>query len=325
MTKRIKIIAFLAFIILSFAFVCLPTLAAEEADGTQSYEWEHDEEGGILKNSDREYSRVELPVGYRAYPKGSIYVFENHYYGDYFRLYSYERQGEIIWEDDEADVVFATELGKKSIDALIGGEYSDFTLFDDYRTSELSSDFVARLDTLTQSNGALLINVQDLSPSGEHQIRGCDATGSVYYVYGAIHEYSGGYYYICYDMLPNSCFDADGYFSYRRGTVYAYKLDGELFAEFEKARDSAEYERLYTYEDDIGGAPLIPYRVGALIRFGAAFAAVGYALPAVVGVLSLRRAKNTVPEHKKLWYITAGASGVWIALSIAVMLILMLG
>ena len=326
MTKKIKIVAFLAFIILSFSFVCLPALAAEKEDGAQSYEWYYDEERGILKNSDREYSRVELPVGYRAYSKGSIYVFENYYYEYYSDLYSYERQGEIIWEDEDADVVFATEIGKSCIDALIGGDYSNFALFVGDMTSDLDTDFVARLDGLTKSNGALPINVRDLSPLGENQIRAYDATSSVYYVYGAVHEYSGGYYYVCYDQLPNSNFDANGNFSYRRGTVYAYKLDGELLSEFEKALRSVEYKKIYTYEaDDLGGEPLIPYRVVTLLQLGVVLAVIGYALPAIIGVLSLRRAKSTVPEHKKLWYITAGAAGAWVALSIAVTLILIFG
>ena len=327
MSKNIKILS--VFLIIAMLLSCLfvPAMASEEGNATveKAYDWEYDLDNDVLKNSDREYQKYTLPIGYSMYSKDSVYVYKNNYVNNFANLHSYERNGEIVWENSTT-VVYATNTGKGYIEDLIAGNYSSFSLHKNYSSFDISSSDVQALDEALTSGEKVSLDVTELSRSGEYQIRAYDYSGCIYYVYGAIHEYSGEYYYINYDVLPNNYFDSDGDFSFRRGEVSAVKLSGTLLDGFNEAVEEMISGRLLIYEsEEVKGSSLLSSKAMAYIRFFLIFSIVGYALPIFVGIISFRRARKTVPEHMKYWYIVSGASALCIVCSVVVTLLTLLG
>ena len=323
MKNRFKIFIFLLALVSILSCLALPALAAED-DG-ECYEWEYDPVSEVLSNSDKQYKRRTLPIGYHVYNRFSEYRFENNHSGSDRSLYSYARDGEILWENYPDNVVYTTPVGDKYIDDLMSGIYSSYALYRYYETAGLSDSLIAELESAIDSSARIELDVTELSSEMEYQIWGYDATYTVSYVIGAVYEYAGELYYVNYSELENNCFDAEGDLSYREGSVPAVRLDGALAEEYRSARASLADEIEYYNEVEFGFDGFIPYELGAIVRFGVIFAIIGFAIPAVIGGVSLKKAKGSEELSRRLWYITASISGGWLLLSIVSALLLILG
>lgn len=82
-----------------------------------------------------------------------------------------------------------------------------------------------KLDALTEN--PLTVEVRALKSAGKMTVYYFNADDSLYYPHGAIYEYESKHYYINYDVLDNSYFDANGDFAYLRGSVTMFPLENE--------------------------------------------------------------------------------------------------
>ncbi len=302
------------------------------------YEWDISDDESMIWNEDREYSEYELPIGYKV-AFTPTYRFDDDMsdFLDYYLIESYARDGQIIsvGKNYEEDRYYTTEKGAKSIDALVNGSYSGIKLYRGGRASEIDGDLLDKLDNLTVSGGVSTeVDVSELRDVMCYDIRAYDSTGSVYYVHGAIYQYDGTEWYICYDRLANNYFDADGDFSYRRGTVEMYAIgNGILHTEIVEAMvNMTRVERSTIYEDeDVNPKAERPERekmdpeLRAKIWFWVVYFIIAFALPAwslAVGFVNSRSPKH---GRDKWWRMVSLGSLIWIIFGFAIMLILILG
>lgn len=325
--KKILSVLLIAMLLICSLSVCVN---AEETAEPEVYEWDATTDGNMVWNDDREYYLYELPVGYNV-------DFRQYYYfdgvvdinGSEGSISSYARDGEIIeLEYDygyEYDwMYYATDLGRASIDALVDGSYASVRIYNYGDVADLDADTLAGLDSLDTGAEVQVTELEDLN---YYEIRTYDSTDSVYYVYGALYEYEGGMWYLNYDRLSNEYFDADGNFSYRRGAVTMYQVDGTpLYSTILDAEDSFYYYYgMSEYETDIFDGFNINGVTLAKVGFWVVFVLIGIVLPVwplVKGIVNSRSAKHARAKH---WLIMSLASAVWIVLSIVIALIIILG
>ncbi len=326
-TKKILSALLIAMLLVCSLSVCVH---AEEAGAPEIYEWEATTDGSVIWNDDREYYLYELPFGYNVdFPQ--IYYFDGEVdiNGDECGITSYARDGEIIQVEydyifDYYSMYYVTDTGRASIKAFVNGDYASARLYNYGEVADLDRSTLAELDSL---NTGAEVQVTDLVDLNHYEIRTYDSADSVYYVYGALYEYEGGMWYLNYDKLSNDHFDADGNFSYRRGSVTMYKVDGApVYSTILEAEDSfyyfygkSEYEADHFDDFDVNGVAL------AKVGFWAVFVLIGLALPTwslVKGIVNSRSAKHANGKH---WLIISLASAVWIILAVVIALIIILG
>ena len=303
---------------------------AEEDGEREVYEWDATTDGNMVWNDDREYYLYEIPFGYKVdFRRSYFFDGEVDINGDEFSITSYARDGEIIEIEnnylyDYYWTYYVTDAGRESIEALVGGSYTSVRLHNYGEVSDLDSATLTALDSL---NTGAEVQVTDLEDLNFYEIRMYNSTDSVYYVYGALYEYNGGMWYLNYDRLSNDHFDADGNFSYRRGSVTMYQVDGapvystiiEAEENFYYFYEDAEFEVGFFDNVDVDGVVI------AKIGFWAVFVIIGIALPVwtlVIGIKNSRSAKHARGRH---WLAMAFASVAWILIAIAVALIIIIG
>lgn len=325
--KKILSALLVAILLISSLSVCV---YAEEAEQTEVYEWDATTDGNMIWNDDREYYLYEMPFGYKVDFRRT-YFFDDtvDINGEEFEISSYARDGEII--EIENDYLYdyfwtyyVTDAARASIEAFVGGSYSSVRLYNYGEVADIDSATLAALDSL---NTGAEVQVTDLADLNFYEIRTYDSTDSVYYVYGALYEYDGGMWYLNYDRLSNDHFDADGNFSYRRGTVTMYQVDG---TPAHSTILEAEENFYYFYEDsefEAGFLDNVKVNGVVLAKFGfwAVFVIVGIALPVwplIAGIKNSRSAKHAKGRH---WLIMSLASVVWIVLAVVIALIIIIG
>ena len=322
-TKAVSILL-MAVLLFSLLSVCA---FAEEADDSV-YSWDMTTDESMVWNEDREYYRYELPIGYEV-------DFKFNYYFDgevsanrtsEYSIMSYARDGEIIALNDYySNYYYVTDIGRASIEKLAAGNFASARLYEDYGyVSDIDREVLEKLDKLDTGT---TVEVSELADLNYYQIRTYDSTDSVYYVYGALYEYDGGMWYLNYDRLSNDYFDADGNFSYRRGSVTIYQVNGSAaYDEIIEAEDSfyyfyegSEYENDSVFGDfgwNIDGV------VFAKVLFWVLFVIVGVALPVVPFVAGIKNSRSPKHSYSRRWLIMSLGSLIWAVLSIAIALIL---
>ena len=155
-----------------------------------------------------------------------------------------------------------------------------------------------------------------------------DGTESFCKKYGALYLIDEAWYYINYDTLENDKFDADGNFSYRRGTVELSKLSDELAKKIDIANDSKDIlYTVYTYEEDEFVEDFeheyFDESFGVAL-FWVVFSLVCLALPAFIAVGAFIVARLDKLGRPKYWYIVSLIALVWIVSSVALMIIILI-
>jgi hypothetical protein len=136
--------------------------------------------------------------------------------------------------------------------------------------------------------------------------------------------------------------DADGFFSYRRGSVDVLKLEGELLNTVKKAINSMDDRDInYLYEAsvvngiyDINGNYIedIGFDFGfdfygdgeySITTFWVFFALLGFAVPLVILVLGLLFARSKKMGKNSFWYALSGFGAAWILAAAGIMLMLL--
>ena len=213
-------------------------------------EWTLSEDGKTLTDSQQEYTLYRLPDQDLFYP---AVLFEyaqeledpedEAYYAwietnDAFRYFmvlsGYCSDGDIY-------DVYTTETGAQILDRFAAGQYAFILLGDEFacEAAAVSLDWVSGLDAA--EGAADTLDVTALADVERYTLWGGDASGTFYHPHGGLYKVDGSWYYINYDNLDNSYFDAYGNFSYRKGTVEAKRLTAEQAATAAQAAGEREY------------------------------------------------------------------------------------
>ncbi len=282
-------------------------------------------------------------------------------YGDVCVYTPYEGS-DLYWLDGVYyyGTIFVSESTRVSVDSFINGEYSSYALSSDrVRLADMSE---GDLYSIGASESRRDVDVRDLVYLKKYEIYAYDSTGAIYCTLGAVYITDDGEaLYVDYTALTNNYFDADGYFSYRSGIVTASILDEGGASTLDALIDELDYPEFdYTYEeegsDDLGGIMLVLFWV-LLSVFGIVIPiiviAVSIFLPPFLEkkrakrIMSLAEVANgsypdsstpmieptrltpeaQVKRAKRTftpWTLVTIFSGTWLALGIAMLLILLL-
>ena len=162
-----------------------------------------------------------------------------------------------------------------------------------------------------------------------------DQTETKAYQHGAIYIMPNGkYYYVCFEDLDNSYFDADGYFSYRMGSVPAYELDEKSRQNIDECIASMTpklHEKIFeedliadnSYDYDYYDHLDPNFKFGSIVCFFAITIIVGIMIPAALIVLGIVFARSKKTNQAKCWYALSASAALWL-LSALLFLILVI-
>lgn len=313
-----KLLSVFIVIILLLLSILPITAFADEID------WIISEDGNILTHGSTVYEKYEIS-NYIVYcPEGKVYLYETKMQDD---EYSYD----YIAVNNNYDIVrcqyseelYVTERGKEILDKFRAGEFAFYQFFPDESNTvvDFSED---DFSMFIKEENKTELDVTTIWSDYVYEVRGFDETGTIAHDCGAVYEINYEYYYIDYDSLDNSYFDAYGAFSYRRGMVPAYKLD-EAAVKFVKDAKYSSKARIeeYVYADEEMFLDADD-DFSATVTFWILSALFGFVFPAVPLVLSIVFANSKNASRKKHWYFLTGASALWILSALGVILTLIL-
>ena len=167
--------------------------------------------------------------------------------------------------------------------------------------------------------------MRDLENKIRYSLRGAETYGYYGCTYGEVYYLNGEYYYIHYLDLGNQYFDSDGYFSYRKGEVEAYRLSkNTVYKLLELVSDmdfiSTEYVLLDGIDTDELAGDIFNSERGAFVVGMVVF---GILLPLPLLIVGLAFPRSHRKGYPKYWYILAGVAALWMALSILLMVIVL--
>ncbi len=336
------------FIIVLVCLLLLPVLSSCALDNSDYFEyityleencaqWTLSDNGNKLIKDEKVYHKTDLDCNldpmyvYLFY--NEIYLWESRYFA------SVEAPGdtsdsEIVWFYDSYEdgyIVYTTEEGAQKLKEFENGNYSAAAIVSPDPVERRSMELSLLEEIDAEFNGAASKtekDVTELKNTERLDVRVYDSTKSFYKVYGALYLIDGGWYYVNYDSLGNEYFDADGNFSYRRGTVELCRLSGDLSSEIDSAADMQRSYTVYTYEEDEhityeefkGEDP--PASFG-ILTFWVVYAIICFALPAAFAVLGCVLARSEKLGKPKYWYLLSLIALFWIVLSLIIMIIML--
>ena len=272
--------------------------AEAEADENGYAVWEMSEDGTTLSGNGKTYyyvSPYSREVGILEPGLTDNFIFANDAVaadGTEYAVYAAAKDGEILLLRIGGYYrIYATSAAQAALIRLSAGNPDAYTLhkgngYYDYAllSKEEGAALLAALDGQTAT-----YDVTDLVTLERYELYGQEQTGMVRYESGRFYKLNEDTYgYVDHTRLDNTYFDADGYFSYRAGTVEVTLLDGEAAALLEDCLEQVTGHDMYLkFEDLVDWGypypqlhPAVFY--GALIFFGvlppAALVAVGLAL-----------------------------------------------
>lgn len=222
--------------------------------------------------------------------------------------------------------VYAADKGAEALDRLMDGEAASYMLASvPGACAPIANDLVTMLTKAPEDAEKRTFDVRDLENALYYRLLGVESYGFYGCAYGAVYKYEGEFYYIHYMDLGNQCFDADGNFSYRRGTVEGVKLEGDLVASLHTVGQNMTYRPLEYIDagekknfDDTAD-----YFDSARSAFVVGMVVFGFMIPTpllIVGLVFPRSAKRGYPKY---WYILAGVAALWMVLSVLLMVIVL--
>lgn len=301
------------------------------AEGT---DWSFEENYSKLTDGERIYKRHPLPSGCEFNPDGTVYVKNEdlEHIAGYTTIIKTDASDSIVYAVDYYsymlfDVYTAKDTEKTLMD-FYNGNYSKYRVryfveyeYDfDYYYLDLSDNVFESLE----NRRTLSVDVSELLYSDAYEVLGFDATDCISHVCGAVYTYNDNLYYVDYDSLDNSYFTSDGAFSYRSGKVDMMLIenDNELANAVGRIKDDGELRMPeYIYENggfnmDFGAAS------GAFFWVGIVFC--GYVLPCIPFIFGLILPHTKKHGYTKRWYVLSVLGLIWMALTTAIILILIL-
>lgn len=291
-------------------------------DPTEPVEWEYLDEHQIILGNNTTYYHYPSDSMFGIYMQATgIYEYSNTvYYQGQYNVYAPYPNADLIWirRTSYSDpIFFVTENGKTVLDAFIAGKADHYRLrVSQSHVADMPMDAVDEMEAFGQEfNGSKVeVDVTKLRTAECYEITAHDPTDTLYYTHGAIYHGLGDgcYYYLNYQTLDNSHFDADGNFSYRSGTVMLTRLDASFQTGIEDLLKRGYSIRTeYTYEEDqtvsnrenegIGWASIIVFGFLAPIPF------------LIIGLTLPHSQKRGYPKY---WLILACTAGLWLLFSL---------
>ncbi len=339
----IKIFSFvLCLVILLGAFAL--TAGAKEEKYTP-IEWELDQNLEYLIGNGKRYER------YYAYGRfygdaDCVFYFSNGaiYDGTMREVYGDSAYPHIVSvrTGNGYSSIFVDAEGKKILDAFLDRTdciyyLEDFTTGYSTTYCEIEREFVDYLDKgYKKSSGLKTVDVRELGEAEIFELTVHDKTVTKAFQHGAIYGMpNGSYYYVCFEDLDNSYFDADGYFSYRAGNVPVYEIkekarlkevEAAITAMKPKIHDAIYEEYVLKGYCDVYGNPIdnsddnyssnSPVAIASFIVMSVL---AGIVAPTVLLVFGIVFAKSK--KMAKCWYAVSACAALWIV-SAALFLIL---
>lgn len=222
--------------------------------------------------------------------------------------------------------VYAADKGAEALDRLMDGEAASYMLaLVPGACAPIANDLVTMLTKAPEDAEKRTFDVRDLENALYYRLLGVESYGFYGCAYGAVYKYEGEFYYIHYMDLGNQCFDADGNFSYRRGTVEGVKLEGDLVAKLHTVGQNMTYRPLEYIDagEEKNFDDTADYFDSARSAFVVGMVVFGFMIPTpllIVGLVFPRSAKRGYPKY---WYILAGVAALWMVLSVLLMVIVL--
>lgn len=302
MKKKIFLALFTLVIMLGLCLVA----GAEDAT-----EWTISEDGKTLIVGNEAY---ELYEGY-LYPTDMFYpteafIYENRLDYIYYLKQNSDYDGIMVlssssYSGPSFESIYVNSEGEEYLDRFVSKYFSLYKL----RYGDLVANAPASWISSINSGELVHLDVRDLQYLDIFEVLGYDRSGTFAHKIGAVYANEDGYYYVNYDKLPNNYFDASGNFSYRQGTVRAYKLNTT------QASDMTEYlgnmqslERIYENEDSFDGLG----RGLSVVYFVIITAIFGFIIPLAPVVIGTYRIATGKSRNPKRWYLLFIGCALWV-------------
>ncbi len=344
----IKVISFVLCFVMLFAMSTLFAGAKDKSEEEYTpITWKMDENADYLYGDNKRFDRYYVRGAFYIDSEFSFY-FKNKvdYDGRLCQVYGDSSDPHIVLVKYETgySYVFADSKGKAILDSFVNRTECVYYLEDFNKTyTGINKELIDYLDEEYYNNVYNIdwVAVNELKSAKIYEITGHDKTKMVAYQHGAIYVMPNGvYYYVCFEDLDNSYFDADGYFSYRSGNVWVYELDNMTRKSINNAiNDMSPQEHKKIYESDviagfydIYGNPIDSsdelddpdFRLASIISFYVIAIIAGIIIPAVLFVVGLVLARPKKTGRVKCWYALSAATGIWILCAALFLLIVTL-
>ena len=225
--------------------------------------------GWSLSDTKTELKNDTEGINYHLYDTGvnvnavpfTIYVYADtvNYNDSYYETSIYQNPDYIdaVWVDGYyGNDIFVTDKGESELEAFLAGDVGSFWMSDQWSSQrgKINSESVEEFDkALHDGVNTAIFEVKNLVPSGKievYEILAMDKSKTFTYVYGAIYKLGADeYWYVNYYELGNEYFDANGDFSYRRGSVTMTKIEDAQAVNFMIA-DMRSFYSDYVYENN---------------------------------------------------------------------------
>ena len=245
--KKIKLLSVL--ILITLLLVSLAGCGGTYAN------WELSSDGTVLTETVKYNESYEL-VGslFGMEIAGEIISFQNDVItedGVYYYVYAPSEDPDVVYLTRYSAVfVYVRDEVPPALMEYLAGIPSSSKIVDRSAYGrDITEEERIALDDLAPTD---VFDVRELMNVPLYELRVYDSTGTIVHTHGGFYVVEESVYYVNYDALDNSHFDANGYFSYRSGSVEMVKLEGD-YAEL--VLDTSSFERYdevsYTFEEPI--------------------------------------------------------------------------
>ncbi len=290
------------------------------ADTKQFVNWTLSLDGEVVEGNGSAYTKY----GYAdlALDADDVYQYANGISpssGETYKIYAPAHDAEFIWivRSDELEI-YATDKGRAELDRFIGGEGEIFRIVDGANQKNVIDK--SCVEAMMSATDTLEVDVRELRDADGYELYAYDSTDTLAYKYGAVFFYGDELLFVRYSELENNCFDADGNFSFRSGTVTMRVLDGDSASTVKLAGENTSYRTAaHHYENFSDATPDIPKAF-----FWTCCLAVGFVLPLPALGLGLLMPRFKFLSRPRAWYWLAVLAALWMVLSAVLMVLLLI-
>ena len=223
------------------------------------------EDGKTITIKAPDESAVDTFLYYGEVPNAHLYGekfrYENNLFmpdGSFTNVYSPLNEKDILYvEGDEVVYCYVLQgalTASEDVCDFLDGNYShiSFANLDKWREGVLVQSEREAFETAESANIVTNIDVRTLKDNLFYDIIAYDASGVLSVKVGAVFKLGNDFYYVDYESLPNSAFDADGNLSYRRGEIDMERLDGNKLTLLNNIMGRQKrIENTYTHEEGL--------------------------------------------------------------------------
>ena len=307
---------FLALFTLVMALALCTAISADDIT-----DWTLSEDGKTLIVGDEAYELYEgYLYPYAAFNPQTAFRYENNLGYTYYLKRNNEYNGIMVvsyysgYTTSSSDRFYVNDEGRAYLDSFIDKNFSSYKLHYSGMLASTPASWINSLD-----GGTIVeIDVRQLEHVSRFDVFGYDQSETFAHKVGAIYADMENYYYVNYDKLPNNYFDANGNFSYRQGTVKAYKLSITQASEMNEYIDSMQDTDIVYEGDTLDGLG----RGFSTVYFVIITAIFGFILPLAPVVIGTFRIITGKSKNPRRWYLLFISCGLWVISFVGILLTL---